>query len=159
MNMPDPSSIVLEKPWPSQGNIGFLYNIVLLTSISTTASVSDGKYPRSEVERMGTWLQQQLIAVGVPDTQLVKLPDDPETGLPLPPLVIGRLGSDPSRKTVLVYGHYDVQPVRIPISVTGNALVVRSASELVENTGRSRWLGKGKPRCARPLRGDRPSEG
>jgi Cys-Gly metallodipeptidase DUG1 len=62
---------------------------------------------------MGTWLQQQLEAVGVDDMQLVELPDDPITELPLPLLVIGRLGTDTSHKTVLVYGHYDVQPVCI----------------------------------------------
>lgn len=28
--------------------------------------------------------------------------------LELPPVVLGRYGSDPKKKTVLVYGHYDV---------------------------------------------------
>jgi hypothetical protein len=28
--------------------------------------------------------------------------------LELPPIILGRYGSDPSKKTVLVYGHYDV---------------------------------------------------
>lgn len=28
----------------------------------------------------------------------------------LPPVLLGRYGSDPKKKTVLVYGHYDVQP-------------------------------------------------
>lgn len=31
-------------------------------------------------------------------------------GLKLPPVVLGRYGNDPSKKTILVYGHYDVQP-------------------------------------------------
>ena len=31
--------------------------------------------------------------------------------LPLPPAILGRIGTDPDKKTVLVYGHYDVQPV------------------------------------------------
>lgn len=30
--------------------------------------------------------------------------------LDLPPIVLGQYGNDPSKKTVLVYGHYDVQP-------------------------------------------------
>ncbi|KAJ3017448.1 hypothetical protein NUW54_g578 [Trametes sanguinea] len=30
--------------------------------------------------------------------------------LPLPPIILGRIGDDPQKKTVLVYGHYDVQP-------------------------------------------------
>jgi len=28
--------------------------------------------------------------------------------LELPPIILARYGSDPSKKTVLVYGHYDV---------------------------------------------------
>ena len=28
----------------------------------------------------------------------------------LPPVLFGKLGNDPSKKTVLVYGHLDVQP-------------------------------------------------
>ena len=30
--------------------------------------------------------------------------------VPLPPLVVGAYGRDPAKKTVLLYGHYDVQP-------------------------------------------------
>lgn len=30
--------------------------------------------------------------------------------LQLPPIVLGAYGRDPAKKTVLVYGHYDVQP-------------------------------------------------
>ena len=30
--------------------------------------------------------------------------------LDLPPIVLGTFGTDPAKKTVLVYGHYDVQP-------------------------------------------------
>ena len=75
-------------------------------------SVSTQEYPRQEVRRMGCWLQKKLDAVGV-DARLVELPDDPITKLPLPPLVTGCLGTDTSRKTVLVYGHYDIQPVRV----------------------------------------------
>ncbi|KAE9405494.1 CNDP dipeptidase [Gymnopus androsaceus JB14] len=33
--------------------------------------------------------------------------------LPLPKVVLGRLGNDPNKKTVLVYGHFDVQPAYV----------------------------------------------
>lgn len=33
--------------------------------------------------------------------------------IPLPPIVLGRLGSDPGKKTVCIYGHLDVQPANI----------------------------------------------
>lgn len=36
------------------------------------------------------------------------LPDG--TKLPLPPIVFGNLGNDPAKKTILIYGHLDVQP-------------------------------------------------
>jgi nonspecific dipeptidase len=36
------------------------------------------------------------------------LPDGAK--LPLPPIVFGNLGNDPKKKTILIYGHLDVQP-------------------------------------------------
>lgn len=35
------------------------------------------------------------------------------TVLKYPPILLGHLGSDPKKKTVLVYGHLDVQPAHI----------------------------------------------
>ena len=42
------------------------------------------------------------------DIGMQTLPDG--TQIPLPPLVFGNLGDDPKKKTVLIYGHLDVQP-------------------------------------------------
>ena len=39
------------------------------------------------------------------------LPDG--TVLPLPPVLMGELGKDASKKTLLVYGHLDVQPAAV----------------------------------------------
>ncbi len=44
-----------------------------------------------------------------------KLPDG--TTIPLPPLVFGNLGNDPNKKTVLIYGHLDVQPANLVIKI------------------------------------------
>lgn len=33
--------------------------------------------------------------------------------LALPPIILGTYGTDPKKKTVLVYGHYDVQPAML----------------------------------------------
>ena len=32
--------------------------------------------------------------------------------IPLPPIILGSLGNDPSKKTLCVYGHLDVQPAK-----------------------------------------------
>lgn len=42
---------------------------------------------------------------------VLQLPSGEE--IPLPPIVLGRLGSDPGKKTVCIYGHLDVQPASI----------------------------------------------
>lgn len=53
------------------------------------------------LESMGVTIE--LCDVG---TQLMP---DGET-VPLPPIILGHLGADPAKKTVLIYGHLDVQP-------------------------------------------------
>lgn len=40
-----------------------------------------------------------------------QLPDGTE--IPLPPILLGKLGSDPQKKTVCIYGHLDVQPAAL----------------------------------------------
>lgn len=61
---------------------------------------------------MAEWLNNELQAVGV-TTQLTDLGTHTMDGqvLPLPPAILGRIGNDPKKKTVLLYGHFDVQPV------------------------------------------------
>jgi Cys-Gly metallodipeptidase DUG1 len=61
---------------------------------------------------MAEWLKVQLKQLGV-DTKQVDLGKHNLDGqeLLLPPVILGRIGNDPSKKTVLIYGHFDVQPV------------------------------------------------
>jgi acetylornithine deacetylase/succinyl-diaminopimelate desuccinylase-like protein len=40
----------------------------------------------------------------------VDLGPQPESDLQLPPVILGYLGKDPTKKTVCIYGHLDVQP-------------------------------------------------
>jgi Cys-Gly metallodipeptidase DUG1 len=63
---------------------------------------------------MAEWLNAHLKAVGVA-TQLVDLGKHTMDGeeLHLPPAILGRIGDDKGKKTVLVYGHFDVQPVSV----------------------------------------------
>ncbi|TFK29507.1 CNDP dipeptidase [Coprinopsis marcescibilis] len=82
-----------------------LADAVAIPSIS-----GDAKY-RQEVFKMADWLNAQLKAVGV-ETKLVDLGKHIMDGeeLPLPPAILGAIGNDPTKKTVLIYGHFDVQP-------------------------------------------------
>lgn len=59
------------------------------------------KYVAKEVERLGG--KTELADLG-------KQTLEDGTELPLPPALLGQIGSDPKRKTVLIYGHLDVQP-------------------------------------------------
>ena len=55
---------------------------------------------------------QELENLGA-TTQLEELGDQtlPDgSKLPLPPVLLATLGTDPNKKTLLVYGHLDVQP-------------------------------------------------
>jgi Cys-Gly metallodipeptidase DUG1 len=59
-------------------------------------------------------LDGYLKAAGV-ETRLVDMGDHVMAGekVPLPPAILGKVGDDPTKQTVLVYGHFDVQPVSI----------------------------------------------
>lgn len=62
---------------------------------------------------MASFLESKLKDVGV-ETRLVDLGEHDMNGqrLKLPPAILGRIGHDKNKKTVLIYGHFDVQPVR-----------------------------------------------
>jgi acetylornithine deacetylase/succinyl-diaminopimelate desuccinylase-like protein len=57
---------------------------------------------RDDVRRAAAWLAERVRAAGVPEVQVL------ETGGH--PVVLGRWHVDDRRPTVLIYGHYDVQP-------------------------------------------------
>ena len=63
---------------------------------------------------MGLWLEAQLNKYGV-KTELIPLGTQQVEGqtLDLPSAIVGRIGDDPKKKTILIYGHFDVQPVRL----------------------------------------------
>ncbi|KAM0791401.1 hypothetical protein ACM66B_005862 [Microbotryomycetes sp. NB124-2] len=82
----------------------------LAEAVAIPSVSGDAKY-RPEVHRMGEWLQKELEKLGV-DVRSVPLGPQNLDGqqVELPPVLLGQLGSDPDKKTILVYGHYDVQP-------------------------------------------------
>ncbi|KAI9197443.1 uncharacterized protein BJ171DRAFT_519545 [Polychytrium aggregatum] len=82
-----------------------------LAEVVAIPSVSGDAKHRQDVVRMGEWLVQEMTRLNVstkihhPGKQVL---DGVE--LDLPPVVLGTYGTDPAKRTVLVYGHYDVQP-------------------------------------------------
>ena len=89
---------------------------------------------RDDVIRMSKWLKDQLEDLGV-TTNSVDLGQQTGGTLELPPIILGRIGDDSTKKTVLVYGHYDVQPVSAQFQTfgkysTGMLGNVRPASQL-----------------------------
>ncbi|TFK53202.1 CNDP dipeptidase [Heliocybe sulcata] len=74
-------------------------------------SVSGEAGRREDVVKMAHWLNGQLNSLGV-TTELRDLGKHVMDGqeLSLPPAILGRMGDDPKKKTILIYGHFDVQP-------------------------------------------------
>lgn len=63
---------------------------------------------------MAEFLKGELESVGA-SVRLAELGKHTLDGqeLPLPPLVLASIGNDKNKRTVVLYGHYDVQPVRM----------------------------------------------
>ncbi|KAM7192978.1 hypothetical protein V8F33_008026 [Rhypophila sp. PSN 637] len=72
-------------------------------------SISSEAARRPDVVRMGHFLADELKKLGA-SVELRELGPQPGTDLTLPPCVLARYGNDKSKRTILVYGHYDVQP-------------------------------------------------
>jgi len=77
-------------------------------------SVSAWPSHRGEIFKMLSWTEDWIKKLGGETTvydnpqKVQKLEDGKE--IPLPPILLGQFGNDPSKKTVCVYGHLDVQP-------------------------------------------------
>lgn len=89
--------------------------IETLREVVAIKSVSAWPDKRNEIVKMMEWAEIKLKELGT-KTELVDigkqtLPDGKQ--IPLPPILLGQLGTDPKKKTVLLYGHLDVQPALI----------------------------------------------
>lgn len=86
--------------------------IDILREAVAIKSVSAWPHTRPEISRMVEWTKVKLEALGATcslhDVGMQTLPDGKT--IPLPPVLMGQLGTDPKKKTVCVYGHLDVQP-------------------------------------------------
>ncbi|KAK9461204.1 uncharacterized protein V1516DRAFT_623669 [Lipomyces oligophaga] len=61
---------------------------------------------------MSSFLASELKALGV-EIELRYLGKQEGTEVDLPPIILGKFGNDPEKRTILVYGHYDVQPALV----------------------------------------------
>lgn len=86
-----------------------------LSDVVAIKSVSAWPETRQEIRRMVEWTKGELEELGA-TCELEELGDQtlPDgSKLKLPPILLGTLGNDPKKKTLLVYGHLDVQPAEI----------------------------------------------
>lgn len=65
-------------------------------------SVSTDPEHRPDIEAAAAWVAGRLALAGVPEVRTMETPGHP--------VVLGRWQVDPELPTVIVYGHYDVQP-------------------------------------------------
>ncbi|EGS19558.1 glutamate carboxypeptidase-like protein [Thermochaetoides thermophila DSM 1495] len=72
-------------------------------------SISADPARRPDVVRMAKFLESELIKLGA-QVELRELGRQPGSDVNLPPVVLARYGNDKNKRTILVYGHYDVQP-------------------------------------------------
>jgi len=73
----------------------------LFTFLSFPSVSTDSKH-KDDVRNCGNWIVEKLTAIGL-TTELHETPRHP--------IVVAKNEHKPDRKTVLIYGHYDVQPV------------------------------------------------
>jgi len=72
-------------------------------------SVSAWPEKRGEIRKMINWAGDMVKKLGG-EVEIAELPTPEDMTVGLPPVLLGKLGTDPNKKTLLVYGHLDVQP-------------------------------------------------
>jgi Cys-Gly metallodipeptidase DUG1 len=76
-------------------------------------SISADPAHRQDVFAMGRWLSNKMTELGcVVESRKNPLGKQAGTEMDLPDILLGHYGADKNKKTVLVYGHYDVQPAQ-----------------------------------------------
>ena len=107
MDAPEPMKKLFEAI--DNNKLKFIENLRKAVAIK---SVSAAPENRPDIVTMMKWMGDELKALGAAiefvDLGTQTLPDG--TTLPLPPVLMGELNVDPAKKTLLVYGHLDVQP-------------------------------------------------
>uniref|UniRef100_A0A7I4YYC2 M20_dimer domain-containing protein n=1 Tax=Haemonchus contortus TaxID=6289 RepID=A0A7I4YYC2_HAECO len=86
------------------------YKSVLAEAVAIKSISSDPAH-RQETIKMTHWAKERLEKLGARCTlEDIGTQNIDGKEIPLPPVLFGQLGEDATKKTVLVYGHLDVQP-------------------------------------------------
>lgn len=96
MNMSAISQVLAYSQANQNRFIAELTDLLRIPSISTDPAYSD------QVVQTADWLVEHLQGLGVQDAEAIQTEGHP--------IVVGGITVDPACPTVLVYGHYDVQP-------------------------------------------------
>jgi len=73
-----------------------------LTDLLAIPSVSTNKDDTKDIQRCASWVADHMTAIGLHNVQVIPTPGHP--------VVYGEWLDAPGKPTVLLYGHYDVQP-------------------------------------------------
>jgi acetylornithine deacetylase/succinyl-diaminopimelate desuccinylase-like protein len=101
-----------------------------LTEFLAIPSVSTNAENAGDIRRCAEWVAEHLRAIGIPDVRIMATPGHP--------VVYGAWMDAPGKPTVLIYGHYDVQPPEplelwtsppFEATVRGEELYARGASD------------------------------
>ena len=96
-----PSSLAPYESYIDDHNAAHLKEYLELVSIPTISSMPSHK---PDVAKAAAWIADKLKAIGITTVQLI-----PTEGNPV---VYGSWDGAPGKPTVLIYAHYDVQPVK-----------------------------------------------
>lgn len=104
-----------------------------LAELVAFRSVADERqYPRSECVAAAEWVRDAFLVAGLDDAELIETSDGSLA-------VVGHRQAAPGSPTVLLYSHYDVQPIG------DRTLWGSEPFELTERDGR--WYGRGAADC------------
>ena len=98
---PIKSSFTSYEKYIDENNDAHLKEFIELVSIPSISSIPSNK---QDVERAAAWIVNKLKSIGITTAQTI-----PTGGHPI---VYGSWENAPGKPTVLIYAHYDVQPVK-----------------------------------------------
>lgn len=98
---PIKSSFTSYEKYIDENNDAHLKEFIELVSIPSISSIPSNK---QDVERAAAWIVNKLKSIGITTAQAI-----PTGGHPI---VYGSWENAPGKPTVLIYAHYDVQPVK-----------------------------------------------